>query len=69
MTTKLNKTIEIWRQDNDSQDLWHNNNGLIVNTAALNEREAYLEIMRIPNATVIQTKPVQISVSSRNRSI
>ncbi len=51
MTTNLNKKIEIWRQDNETQDLWHGENNLIINTSALNERETYLEIMRIPSAS------------------
>lgn len=41
-------SIEVWRQDTDNQDLWHGDNHLIVNTAALQEREAYYEIVRIP---------------------
>lgn len=56
MTTKLNKTIEIWRQDNETQDLWHNENNLIINTAALLERESYFEIVRIASDSIIHLK-------------
>lgn len=47
------KQIEIWRQDNNSQDLWHGNNNIMINTSALNEREAYFEVIRIPSASFI----------------
>ena len=41
-------TTEIWQQDNQDHDLWHNNHGVIVNTPALIEREAYFDVVRVP---------------------
>ena len=40
--------IEIWYQDSLDNDLWHGEHGVLVNTAALNEREAYFQVSRIP---------------------
>ena len=47
------KTIEVWHQDNQNQDLWHGHNSVMVNTAALKEREAYVDIVCIPSASFI----------------
>ena len=41
------KVSEIWYQDALESDLWHNDKGLIVNTAALNEREAFFDVTRV----------------------
>jgi hypothetical protein len=38
---------EVWYQDLEDRDLWHGRNGVIVNTAALNERAFYVEVIRI----------------------
>ena len=38
---------EIWYQDQEETDLWHHNSGLMVNTQALTDREAYYQIIRI----------------------
>jgi hypothetical protein len=38
---------ERWQQDDSDVDLWHGPNGLIVNTAALREREEYYRLDRI----------------------
>ncbi len=38
---------EIWYQDQEETGLWHNNSGLMVNTQALADREAYYQIIRI----------------------
>lgn len=37
---------ETWHQDPADHDLWMGGNGLIVNTAALDERADYFEIVR-----------------------
>ena len=42
---------EIWCQVSFDSDLWENESGLIVNTAALEEREMYFEVTRIPVPT------------------
>jgi hypothetical protein len=41
------KTSEVWYQDTENVDMWHGKHGVIVNTAALNEREFYYDIIRI----------------------
>ena len=38
---------EIWYQDQEETDLWHHNSGLLINTQALRDREAYYQIIRI----------------------
>ena len=44
---KAYKTSEVWYQDALEADLWHNDKGLLVNTAALNEREAFFDVTRV----------------------
>ncbi len=39
---------EIWHQDLFDNDLWINEYGLLVNTAALEERTTYFEVVRVP---------------------
>ena len=42
---------EVWHQDPFEKDLWINENGLLVNTAALEERASYFEaaeLIRVP---------------------
>ena len=41
------KDSEVWYQDREDRDYWHGEHGLIVNTAALNERDFYYAIVRI----------------------
>jgi hypothetical protein len=41
------KQVEVWRQDESDPDLWHHANGLMINSAALVEREAYYIVVRI----------------------
>jgi len=49
-TTKTHpKPIEVWHQDSQQQDLWLFTNGIMVNSAALKERESYFDIVRIHN--------------------
>lgn len=38
------KELELWQQDIYDKDLWHGENGLIVNTAALKDREDYIDV-------------------------
>ncbi len=38
-------TTELWRRDAKDLDLWHGENGLILNTAALEERKAYYNVV------------------------
>ena len=44
------RPIEVWFQTNFDSDLWEAENGLIVNTDALDKREAYFAISRVPSA-------------------
>lgn len=43
------KAIEIWYQDVEDSDLWFGEHGVMVNTAALNEREFYFDVIRVPH--------------------
>ena len=44
----MNDTVhETWYQLASNPDLWEGASGLIINTAALQEREAYFEVTRI----------------------
>jgi len=38
-------TTEFWRRDPKDSDLWHGEKGLILNTAALEERKAYYNVV------------------------
>jgi hypothetical protein len=44
--TNLKKT-EVWYQDPEDGNLWHGTHGVIVNTAALTEREFFYNIQRV----------------------
>lgn len=39
---------ETWQQDPQEPDLWFGEGGLIVNSAALEERTYYYEVHRVP---------------------
>ena len=41
------KPAEVWQQDPSDADFWHGPNGIIVNTAALKEREFYVDIVYV----------------------
>ena len=45
--TQFHKVSEVWYQDALEPGLWHNDKGLIVNTAALQERETFFEVTRV----------------------
>ena len=49
------KVSEVWYQDSVEADLWNNDKGLLVNTAALNEREAFFEVTRVAFTPVLDT--------------
>jgi hypothetical protein len=51
MKTLLTLETEVWYQDREDGDYWHGKRGIIVNTAALNEREVYYEIIRVHTCT------------------
>jgi hypothetical protein len=57
------RSIEIWRQDPDNADLWHAAHGVIINTSALNEREAYFEIVRLQYYSAAKGQPLPHVVS------
>ena len=48
----MTQAQEIWRQDVLDADLWHGNKGVIVNSAALQEREVYFEILKVRSQPV-----------------
>lgn len=41
------KRAELWYQDLEDANLWHGPQGVIVNTAALKDREYYYTIVRV----------------------
>ena len=41
------KASEIWYQDLEDTHLWRGKHGILLNTAALNEREFYYTVIRI----------------------
>ena len=43
------KATEVWYQDVEDSDLWFGEHGVMVNTAALNEREFYFDVIRVPH--------------------
>jgi hypothetical protein len=43
------KLTEIWYQDVEDSNLWFGEHGVMVNTAALDEREFYFEVIRVPH--------------------
>lgn len=43
---------EVWHQDSVETSLWMGENGLLLNTAALEERTFYFEVVRIPAQTL-----------------
>ena len=46
-TEQTLKHSEVWQQNIEHLDFWHGPNGVIINTAALNEREFYYNVIRI----------------------
>lgn len=44
------KPVEAWHQDDLEPGLWHHPNGLIVNDAALAERDSYYRVVRLRSA-------------------
>jgi hypothetical protein len=47
VNVKALKHTEIWYQDLEDGNLWHGTHGVIVNTAALTEREFFYNIQRV----------------------
>jgi hypothetical protein len=39
---------EVWTQDTQDSDLWHGKFGVMLNTVALDEREAFFDVIRVP---------------------
>ena len=46
MKDTITKPHETWHQFSSQPELWETDSGLIINTAALEEREAYFEVTR-----------------------
>jgi hypothetical protein len=53
------KPLEVWRQDHQIPDLWHSKDNLMVNSAALSEREFYFELVRIPSSDFVSPQPAK----------
>jgi hypothetical protein len=43
------KVTEVWYQDVEDSNLWFGEHGVMVNTAALDEREFYFDVIRVPH--------------------
>ncbi|CAN5810678.1 hypothetical protein BH24DEI2_BH24DEI2_11150 [soil metagenome] len=41
------KPTELWRQLPDEPNLWEGEHGVLINTAALRERETFLDVTRV----------------------
>ncbi len=41
------KITEVWYQDVEDSDLWFGEHGVMVNSAALDEREFYYDVTRV----------------------
>ena len=52
-----NKPQETWTQDPEERDLWHGENGVILNTVALDERTVYYEVLRLHHPNDIGKTP------------
>jgi hypothetical protein len=46
----MKRKQELWQQDPSEPDLWLGENGVLVNTAALEERAYYAEIVKVSPA-------------------
>lgn len=57
------KTEEVWYQDTQNAELWLSESGLMVNSEALLEREAFFDVIRVP-ANAVQTEPAFTQGSS-----
>lgn len=61
-TEQFLKHTEVWQQNPESPDFWHGPNGVIINTAALNEREFYYNVIRITFLPYIKKDYLRIYV-------
>lgn len=50
------KPIEVWQQDLQDHHLWHGENGVMVNEAALKDREFYFDIVRVSIPHILYTR-------------
>ena len=58
------KVGEVWYQDGLEPDLWHHDKGLMINTAALDEREAFFEVTRV----AVNPKPADVTSPAGQRA-
>lgn len=57
------KPTEIWRRDENDADLWNHTSGIIVNTAALEERARFFRVVRLRIDEALPLTPPQPSVA------
>jgi hypothetical protein len=50
------KATETWYQDVENRDLWFGEHGVMVNTAALSEREFYYDVIRVAHHPTYPTQ-------------
>jgi hypothetical protein len=54
----MKANLETWQQDPFDPDFWIGKNGLIINTAALDERSKFSEIVRVLAQIEVIAEPV-----------
>jgi hypothetical protein len=60
----MKANLETWQQDSFDPDLWIGANSLIINTAALDERSEFSEIVRVLAQIEVVTKPVNANLNA-----
>lgn len=55
------KATEVWYQDVEDSNLWYGEHGVMVNTAALEEREFYYEVIRVAHHPSFETQKQECS--------
>ena len=49
----INLKVELWYQDLEHKNLWHSEEGLVINTPALLEREPYYQLVCISRQGIV----------------
>lgn len=54
----MKANLETWHQDPFDPDCWFGENGLLINTAALDERSVFFEVVRVLSQPTLSAEPV-----------
>jgi hypothetical protein len=60
----MKANLETWQQDPFDPDFWIGADGLIINTAAPDERSDFSEIVRVLAQVEVVTKPVNAKLTA-----